>query len=80
MKTWLIDTAERVGVSFAATLLVYVTAGGDLVDLASVNWGQALSMSGGVALVSLLKALIATEVGDPNSAALLPSAGRHSKP
>lgn len=80
MKTWLLDTAERVLASFAGALLSYVTVTGDALDLGAVNWATALSISGGAALASLLKALVASEFGDPNSAALLPAPGRHSKP
>lgn len=71
------DTAERVISSFVGALAAFL--GGDVLDLWAVNWPSALGVAGGAALVSLIKALLASRVGDPQSAALLPARGRHEK-
>lgn len=77
-RTYFLDLGERVLSSFAGALLAFL--GGDVLDLWAVNWPSALGVAGGAALVSLIKALLATRVGDPQSAALLPVVrGRHEK-
>lgn len=79
-RVWLIDTSERVAASFAGTLLSVL--GGDQLDLLHVDWRPALGLAGGAALVALLKAVVASQIGDPSSASLARSvravpAGRH---
>jgi hypothetical protein len=80
-RTWLLDTTERVLASFAGTLLSVWGVGSGL-NLLDVNWQLSLSLAGGAALVSLLKAVGASRIGDQNSASLAKAvravpAGRH---
>lgn len=83
------DTSERVVASFAGTLLSEWTANSAStmfgLNLVSVDWKTSLGVAGGAALASLLKALVASGVGDPQSASLLrrvrwtAPAGKHEK-
>lgn len=81
MWTWVFwrDTGERVISTAAASLLAFF--GVQELDLFNVNWSGALSVAGATALVTLLKSLVAANVGERGTAALLPSSGgRHEKP
>jgi hypothetical protein len=77
------DALERIVSSFAGTLLTAL--GGPSVanalfpslNLATVDLKSGLGLAGGAALVALLKALTASQIGDPSSASLLPSVRAH---
>lgn len=73
------DAAERaIATAAQAALGVLVVDGGPLyVGLLDVDWSAGLSIAGSAALASVLKSLVATRVGDPDSASLAPSVGRH---
>lgn len=71
MTTYLKDLLERVVASFAAGALSVL--GLDAVNVLTLDWKAALGVSGGTALVSLLKTLAARKVGDPDSASTVPS-------
>ncbi|WP_116051669.1 holin [Amycolatopsis palatopharyngis] len=62
------DLAERAVASFAGGALS--VTGLDAVNVLNLDWKAALGVGGGAALVSLLKALAARRVGDPESASL----------
>lgn len=66
------DLGERVVMSFAGVMAAAFTFG--TVGVLDVDWGTSLSLAGGAAAFSLFKGLAAGKVGDPGSAALLPSA------
>ena len=63
------DTSERATKTFAQTLVVILGVGA--VDLMSVGWVQALSVSGGAALLSLLSSIASARVGDSDSPSLI---------
>lgn len=65
---YLKDLAERALASFAGGALS--VTGLDAVNVLNLDWKAALGVGGGAALVSLLKALAARRVGDPESASL----------
>jgi hypothetical protein len=71
MTTYLKDLAERVVASFAGGFLTVI--GLDAVNVLALDWKAAFGVGGGAALVSLLKALAARTVGDPESASTVPS-------
>jgi uncharacterized membrane protein YfcA len=79
------DTAERVVASFAGALLTalggppVVNALFPALNVLTVDWKTGLGLAGGAALVSLLKALAASQIGDPQSASLFPSVRAHGK-
>jgi hypothetical protein len=62
-KFWA-DAAERIVATGAGALLAVLTTG--------VDWGDKLQITAVAMLASLLKALVATQVGAGNTAALLP--------
>jgi r1t holin len=64
---WLRDMAERVLATFI------MAAGGVLVVSGWDSWKEALAAGGVAALGSLLKAVAGTQVGDPDSASVLPT-------
>jgi len=64
---WLRDATERVIATFV------MAAGGVLVVEGWDSWKVALSAGGLAALGSLLKAIGGTQVGDPDSASVLPT-------
>lgn len=64
---WLRDTAERV----LATFLM--AAGGVIVVEGWDDWKPALAAGGVAALGSLLKCVAGTQVGDSDSASILPT-------
>lgn len=77
-RRWALDALERCLATFAGAVLAF--AGGDTLNLTEVYWPAALSIAGGAALVSLLKAIVAAGVGEVGTAALLPApGGRHAK-
>jgi len=61
---WLKDAAERV-ISTAAEALL------GTLPVSDVHWGQKLGITGLAALASLLKAIVASRVGDPTNAGLV---------
>jgi hypothetical protein len=69
MSTYLKDLAERAVSSFAGGVLSVI--GLDAVNVLSLDWKAAVGIGGGAALVSVLKAVAARRVGDPESASLL---------
>lgn len=64
------DLAERAISSAAAAALATITATG-ISNLSDVNWRLVAGVAGLAALVSLLKGLVAANVGDPSSASLV---------
>jgi hypothetical protein len=74
MRRWWIDTGERVvSTAVGAFLAVMVARLSGTDAFSDVDWRTALDVSSLAALVSLIKAILATRVGDKNSAALLPA-------
>lgn len=63
-KKFLLDLLERVIATAAQALLGTLT-------VASVAWGQKWQITGIAALAALLKGLMATRFGAPNTAAML---------
>ncbi len=61
--------AERAAKTAAQTLLVILGAG--TVDVMSVGWKQALSLSAGAALLSVVTSVASTRVGDSDSPSLV---------
>ena len=51
--------AERVLTAFAVSLISVLFVGAEVLDISKIHWGQALSIAGGAALLSLLKGIIA---------------------
>lgn len=74
MRRWWIDTGERVvSTAVGAFLAVMVARLSGADAFSDVDWRTALDVSSLAALVSLCKAILATRVGDKDSAALLPA-------
>jgi len=78
-KAFWTATAERVIASFAGAVIAILTADG--FDVLSADWGGILTGGGIAALVSLLKALVASRVGDNPGPSLanetVTTTGRH---
>ena len=66
-KVWLRDMLERVVATFV------MAAGGVIIYAGWNGWKEALSVGGIAALGSLLKAVAGTQVGDRDSASVLPT-------
>jgi hypothetical protein len=66
-KVWLRDAAERIVATFI------MSAGGSLVTLGWDDWREVLAIGGLAAVGSLVKAVAGTQVGDPDSASVLPT-------
>jgi Putative lactococcus lactis phage r1t holin len=64
-------TVERAVRGFAATTASVLVVGGQVLDVRGVDWGSALGVGGGAAVVSLLLSLAASQVGgtSPNGSA-----------
>lgn len=78
MSVYARDLLERVVATFAAGVLSVL--GGDLVNVFDADWGTALGVGVGAAVLSLLKGVAAKGLGDRGSASALPSvqnSGRH---
>lgn len=74
MRRWWIDTGERVvSTAVGAFLAVMLMRLSGAEAASDVDWRTALDVSSLAALVSLIKAILATRVGDKDSAALLPA-------
>ena len=67
-KKWAKDTLERVLSTTAQSILVYV--GGDVLNAWDFDWKNALGIAAGSALLTFLKCVAASKVGDENSASL----------
>ena len=67
-KSWARDAAERVIATFIQALIASLIAA----DVMNVDAVKMAALSGIVPTLSLLKAIIAKYVGDPDSASLLP--------
>lgn len=65
------DAAERSVATFAESFGAYVLAAGTT-DVIHLDWVGAASTAGFATLLALLKALAASKVGDPESAAVEP--------
>jgi Putative lactococcus lactis phage r1t holin len=75
---WL-DAAERAVRTAAQTALGVITALGVSVGLLDVPWLLVASSSGLAALVSALMSVVGSQVGEPDTASLLPEVdGRHA--
>lgn len=71
------DAAERAAKTGAQTLAALLVAG---TTILTIDWGQALAVTGTTMLASVLTSIISTGVGNPSTAAMLPaSPGRHRK-
>jgi len=51
--------AERVATAFCVSLISVLFVGAEVLDITKIQWGQALSIAGGAALLSLLKGIVA---------------------
>ena len=70
MKNWLLDAAERVIATYVQAFLGLVIAGG----VGAINLGtlRAAAVAAIPAALSVLKAIVASRVGSPDDASLLP--------
>ena len=66
--TWVEDAAERAIKTFAQTLAAALGAGA--VDILSVDWQSALSISAGAALISVLMSVGSEPFGNRGTASL----------
>src|SRR5690349_11255141 len=51
--------AERVVTAFCVSLISVLFVGAEVLDVRSIKWGEALSIAGGAALLSLLEGIVA---------------------
>lgn len=65
------DTAERAIRTFAQALIAILGAGA--VNILAVDWGQALSVAAGAALISVLTSIAASGFGDKGTPSLVTS-------
>jgi hypothetical protein len=72
------DAAERAIKTFAQTLLA--TFGAGALDVLHADWGNALALGGGAAVLSVLTSVVSSTVHDPESASLIEQTGRHAAP
>lgn len=72
------DTTERVIASAAGGVLTVL--GMDAVDILNTDWRVLVGAGVGTGFVSLLKALVASKVNDPQSASLVDLPGQHAAP
>lgn len=70
-KRFWMDLGERVVASAAGGALAVMLAGSTTGDSSAINWAAVGIGAGTAALVSLLKGLIASRTGDPQSASLV---------
>ena len=73
-KTFWLDLAERATKTAAQALLAVFVAG---VTIMSVDWVDALAITGTAALVSVLTSIASAGVGSKDSASLVSEPGRH---
>lgn len=66
-------TAERAVRAFAGSVVSVLVVGGAVLDVRGVDWGTALGVGGGAALVSVLLSLIASQVGTTTGTPASPS-------
>lgn len=76
-RAFALDVAERALRTFAQCLLALW--GTTSLDLLTASWGPALSAAGGAALLSVLTSMLSTRVGDPGTASVVVSRGRHAR-
>ncbi|MGQ4532778.1 holin [Dermabacteraceae bacterium P13115] len=74
-KAYWVAVVERAVKRFSEALAALVGAGG--MGLFDVNWGQAISVAGMAAVVSVLTSLASTDVGMPGTS--LVSEGRRGR-
>lgn len=74
---YLRDVCER-AVSTAAQALLSAWAVGAF-NVLDVDWRAALGVASGAAVLSILKSLVAANVGDLGSASLVSTPGRHAQ-
>ena len=80
-RQFLTDAAERAVKTFAQTLLAYF--GADALDVLSADWGNALSISAGAVVLSVLTSLLSLRLGHSGTASMTEAvvpAGRHAAP
>lgn len=73
---WFKDALER-ALSTAAEALLALWGVGAL-DVVHIDFGHSASIAAGAAVVSLLKAIVASKVGDQGTASLVSTPGRHA--
>lgn len=66
-RAFWVAAVERAVRAFAASLVSIWAVGSTALDIRAIDWGNALSVAGGAALVSLLLSLVATGVGSSAS-------------
>lgn len=67
------DATERAASTAAQALVASLALGTDIgFDVLAVDWRGALSLAGGAAALSLLKAVAAVRVGERGTASLVP--------
>lgn len=64
-------TGERIIFVFAYTLITSLFVGAELLDISSIRWGEALTLSASAAGLALLKCLVASQVGVKGSPGLV---------
>lgn len=69
------DAVERAIATAAQAGIGLLIVDGVTVGLLDVGWPGGLSVIGSAALASVLKSLVASNIGDPESASLSPSVG-----
>lgn len=75
------DAIERAIKTFAQTLLAYF--GASALDVLNADWGNALSVSAGAVVLSVLTSLLSVKLGNSGTASLTTAvepAGRHAAP
>lgn len=65
-RDFILDTAERAIKTFAQALIAYFGAGA--LDVLSADWGEALSVGAGAAVLSLLTSLGSLKLGASGTA------------
>ena len=76
---WWRDAAERAVATAAEAGAGLLLVDALPVGVLAVDWRAGLSLVASAALLSVLKSLAASRIGDPDSASLVPSVGRHRR-
>ncbi len=64
------DTAERAVKTVAQSLLALFVVGGQVFNLLTVNWQQALGVAAGAGVISVLTSVVSAKVTSTDSASL----------
>jgi len=75
-RTFALDAAERAAKTFAQTVVAFFGAGA--LNIVTAQWGEALSLGAGAAVLSVLTSVASSRVHNADSASLVDAPGKHA--